>query len=161
MAKLMKEFIQRGLEFIVVLTMLFGVLPASAGGPAELPLVRVQLHWMHQAQFAGLYVANALGYYEREGIRVELVPGGPGVEPLEALAQSRVDVAIGWLSGALDAREKGRDVVNIAQLFKRPATILVCRRDAGIRRPADVRGKRIGVWNLGDQYEVAFWLRQN
>ncbi len=157
----MRLFMQRGLGFIMVLTMLFGALSTGVGGQAEPPLVRVQLHWMHQAQFAGLYVADALGFYEREGIRVEFVPGGPGVEPLAALAQGRADVAIGWLSRALEARENGADVVNIAQLFKRSAITLVCRRDAGIRQPTDVRGKRIGVWNLGDQYEVAFWLRHS
>jgi len=54
----MRKFIQRGVEFIAVLNMLFGVLPASAGEQAGLLLVRVQLHWMHQAQFAGLYVGN-------------------------------------------------------------------------------------------------------
>ena len=154
-----RSFLRGGLT--VALMALVAALPAGAGAQTERPLVRVQLHWLHQAQFAGLYVADALGFYEREGIQVEFAPGGPDVEPLAVLEQGRADVAIGWLSGAMEAREKGADVVNIAQLFKRPATTLVCRRDAGIRRPADVKGKRIGVWNLGDQYDVAFWLRHN
>jgi ABC-type nitrate/sulfonate/bicarbonate transport system substrate-binding protein/uncharacterized membrane protein YeiH len=135
---------------------------ASTAAPAqELPTVQLQLHWQHQAQFAGFYVARELGFYEREGIYVELVPGGPYVEPLSALALGAGDVAIGWLSGALATRQAGADIVNIAQIFKQPAAALVCWKAAGIRRPIDVKGKKIGVWNLGDQYNVTYWLRKN
>ncbi|WP_374444798.1 ABC transporter substrate-binding protein [Stella sp.] len=133
-----------------------------ADGPPQ-PL-RVQLQWFHQAQFAGFYVAEALGFYDQAGLDVELreggVPpaGGPAVQPLEALLRGEADVALAWLTNALAARRDGADVVNIAQIFRRPGTALLCRRSAGIRRPADIAGRRIGVWNLGDQHEVEFWL---
>jgi NitT/TauT family transport system substrate-binding protein len=129
--------------------------------------VRVQLQWFHQAQFAGLYVADALGFYEREGIAVDFIQGGTMIEgvdainPLTVLSLGGADVAIAWLSNALTHRRNGGDIVNIAQVFRRPATALVCWRDAGIRSPAELRGRTIGVWNVGDQYQVAEWLRQH
>jgi ABC-type nitrate/sulfonate/bicarbonate transport system substrate-binding protein len=107
-----------------------------------------------------------LGFYEREGIDVEFLEGGVSadggvINPLAVLARGDADVAIAWLSTALIARRGGSDLVNIAQIFRRPATWLVCRRDAGIQRAADIRGRSIGVWNVGDQYDVAFWRRVN
>lgn len=143
------------------------LLPAmGASAQPEMPVVRLQLQWSHQAQFAGFYVAEALGFYEREGIAVDFIPGGapfpggPVTDPLQVLALGGADVAVAWMSNALAARGTDADVINIAQIFRQPGAALLCRRDAGIRRPADIKGKRIGVWNIGDEQDVGFWLRR-
>src|SRR5262245_6691235 len=68
------------------------VRPDAGRAHSELPVVRLQLQWVHQAQFAGYYVAHALGFYEREGIAIEFIqggppiPGAPAVDPLQMLA---------------------------------------------------------------------------
>jgi uncharacterized membrane protein YeiH/ABC-type nitrate/sulfonate/bicarbonate transport system substrate-binding protein len=121
----------------------------------------MQLHWTHQAQFAGYYVAEQLGFYKGEGIDIELAPGGLYVEPMTVLGIGATDVAIGWISGAIDARHGGADVVNIAQVFKRASIRLVCWRAAGITHTSDIKGKTIGVWNIGDEYNVLSWLRRH
>lgn len=133
------------------------------GGPlaaADSPdRIRVQLLWHHQAQFAGFYVAQAKGFYERAGVAVELIEGGPGINTLDELAQGRVDVALSWLPQAVAARQRGQDAVNVAQIFREPGTAIVCRRDLGVRNLTDIAGKTIGVWNVGDELNVRFWLR--
>ena len=131
--------------------------PAAATGQGPL---RLQLMWLPQAQFAGAYVAQERGLFAAEGLRVELLPGGPGIFPLNQLVEGKADVAMGWLSDALQLRSKGADIVNVAQLLQRPATMLVCRQKAGIRNARDLKGKRIGSWFLGDQFDVGHWLRQ-
>jgi uncharacterized membrane protein YeiH/ABC-type nitrate/sulfonate/bicarbonate transport system substrate-binding protein len=154
----------------LVLAALAALFMAAWAGPvraaSDLPTVRFQLRWFHQAQFVGFYVAAEQGYYEREGIKVELIPvgaraDGTSIEPLQTLADGSADVAIGWLAAALLARRAGNDAVNIAQIMRKPATTLLCRRDMGIRSLGDVRGREIGVWNVGDQYNVAYWLRRH
>jgi NitT/TauT family transport system substrate-binding protein len=149
---------------------LFAVPPgparAAPDAASDLPTVKFQLRWFHQAQFVGFYVADEQGYYEREGIKVELIPGGIGpdgtaVNTVKALTDGTADVAIAWLGEALLERRAGSDVTNIAQIFRKPATTLLCRRDAGIRSLRDLRGQQVGVWNIGDQYNVAYWLRLN
>ena len=144
----------------------FAVLSGPARAGADQPTIRFQLQWFHQAQFAGFYVAAEQGYYEREGINVELIPGGirpdgTTIDPLQALADGTADLANVGLAAALLARRAGNDAVNIAQVFRKPATTLLCRRDGGIRSLRDLRGQKIGVWNIGDQYNVAYWLRLN
>jgi NitT/TauT family transport system substrate-binding protein len=139
---------------------------AAPETPADLPTIKLQLRWFHQAQFVGFYVADEQGYYEREGIRVELLPGGVGpdgttVDSIRSLMDGTADLAIAWLGEALLERRAGGDVTHIAQIFRKPATTLLCRRDAGIGSLRDLRGQQIGVWNIGDQYNVAYWLRLN
>jgi NitT/TauT family transport system substrate-binding protein len=132
---------------------------AADRGSSDQPL-RLQLRWLPQAQFAGAYVAKELDLFAEQGIAVTLQPGGPDIDPLDRLLQGETDVAIGWTSDALRRRQNGADLVNVAQLLQRAGTTLVCREDAGIRRAADVRGKRIGTWFLGDQFDVGHWLSQ-
>lgn len=133
------------------------LLPAAAN--SDRPL-RLQLMWLPQAQFAGAYVAQERGFFAAEGLKVELIEGGPGIFPLNQLIEGKADVAMGWLSDALQLRSKGSDIVNVAQLLQRPATMLVCRQQAGVRKASDLKGKRIGSWFLGDQFDVGHWLRQ-
>jgi uncharacterized membrane protein YeiH/ABC-type nitrate/sulfonate/bicarbonate transport system substrate-binding protein len=126
---------------------------------SQLTPLRLQLHWSHQAQFSGFYMAREMGFFEQEGSAVELQEGGAGIAPLERLARGETDVAVGWLPDALLLRQQGVDIVNVAQLLQRPGLMLACRKDAGVRQPADVRGKRIGSWWRGDELAVAHWLR--
>jgi NitT/TauT family transport system substrate-binding protein len=132
------------------------IAPSAAQGDAR---IRLQLMWQHQAQFAGIYAAVQKGFYERERLRVELIEGGPGINPVDVLAKGKADVALAWLPSAIDARVHGRDVVNIAQIFQKPGMSIVCRRDAGIHGVSDIAGKTFGVWNVGDELDVRYWLR--
>src|SRR6056297_1142718 len=45
----------------------------------ELDTMKVQMKWLPQSQFMGYYVAEAKGYYEEEGIDIELLPGGADI----------------------------------------------------------------------------------
>ena len=54
----------------------------------------------------------------------------------------------------LEAREAGSDLVNIAQIFQRSGTLSVAWADSGISAPADYAGKRVGVWDFGNEFEV-------
>ena len=133
---------------------------SDSASTSALDPIRVKLMWYHQAQFAGFYVADAKGFYEREGLDVEWLEGGSGIHPLTALETDEADVALNWLPGVIEARKRGVDLVNIGQIFQKSGTMIVCRRDAGVRRPDDVAGKQIGVWNVGDELNLRFWLSQ-
>ena len=117
--------------------------PGSAGA---LTKVSLQLQWVHQAQFAGFYLAQDLGLYRKAGLEVDIRPGGPGIEPLSQLATLRCDFALSWLSQALVMRSKGVDLVNLAQLVQRSALTLVVFNDSGIRNIKDLDGRTVGLW---------------
>jgi len=118
----------------------------------------LQLKWVTQAQFAGYYVALEKGFYEAEGLDVTIKPGGPDIAPAQIIAGGGADVVIDWMPSALASREKGVNLVNIAQPFKRSGMMLTCRKDSGISSPADFPGKTLGVWFYGNEYPFLSWM---
>jgi NitT/TauT family transport system substrate-binding protein len=126
---------------------------ARAADPLSL-----QLKWVAQAQFAGYYVAAAKGYYKAAGLDVTIKPGGPDINPSQVIAGGGADVVVDWMPSALAAREKGVKLVNIAQVFQSSGMELSCRKDSGIRAPADFKGKTLGVWFSGNEYPFLAWM---
>ncbi len=120
--------------------------------------VALQLKWVTQAQFAGYYVALDKGFYEEEGLNVTIKPGGPDVAPAQVIAGGGADVVLDWMPSALASREKGLDLVNIAQPFKSSGMMLTCRKDSGITSPEDFKGKTLGVWFGGNEYPFLSWM---
>jgi NitT/TauT family transport system substrate-binding protein len=120
--------------------------------------VTLQLKWVTQAQFAGYLVAKDKGYYKDEGLDVTIKDGGPNISPEQVLAGGGADIAVDWLPAALAAREKGAAMVNIAQPFKHSGLELTCRADTGIKTPADLKGRTLGVWFYGNEYPFLNWM---
>ena len=120
----------------------------------------LQLKWVTQAQFAGYFVAADQGFYDAEGLDVTIKPGGPDISPVQVIAGGGADVVIDWMPSALASRERGVNLVNIAQPFKSSGMMLTCRKDTGIKSPADFKGKTLGVWFYGNEYPFLSWMSQ-
>jgi len=127
----------------------------SAYASEELTL---QLKWVTQAQFAGYYVALENGFYEDEGLEVNIKPGGPDIAPTQVIAGGGADVVIEWMPAALAARERGLPLVNIAQPFASSGMMLTCREDTGVKSPEDFAGRTLGVWFFGNEYPFLSWM---
>ena len=54
----------------------------------------------------------------------------------------------------LEAREQGSDLVDIAQVFQRSGTLSVSWVKSAITDPCQFAGKKIGVWDFGNEFEV-------
>jgi len=116
--------------------------------------VKLQLQWFIQAQFAGYFAAQDQGFYEAQCLDVTIVEGGVDIVPQTELASGNVDFAISWVSKALASREAGADIVNIAQVFQRSGTLQVSFKDKNITKPEDFKGKKIGNWGFGNEFEI-------
>ncbi len=145
------------------LTLAGAALLASGGmalADAHANTVNLQLQWVTQAQFAGYYVALENGYYDEEGLTVNISPGGPDIAPPQVLAGGGADVMLNWMPSALAARESGLPVVNIAQPFVRSGLMLTCWADSGIVEPADLTGHTVAHWFFGNEYPFLSWMSQ-
>ncbi len=116
--------------------------------------VKLQLQWVTQAQFAGYFAAVDQGFFSDAGLDVEIVEGGVDIPPQKTLASGAVDFAISWVPKALAEREAGAQVTDIAQVFQRSGTLQVSFKDKGITSAADFKGKNIGNWGFGNEYEI-------
>ncbi len=130
----------------------------SAGARSEAPgptPVRLQLQWYPQAQFAGYFAAIEQGYYAAANLDVQWLTGGPAIAPqTTGSAPDGPEFTVAWQPKVLQAREAGSQLVNIAQVFQRSGTLSVSWKDSDITTPADFRGKKVGVWDLGNEFEV-------
>src|SRR5688572_6650927 len=93
---------------------------APSDGPVETAQVSLQLQWEPQAQFAGYFAADAEGYYEEEGLQVEMLPAGAEIFPhVVGSEENGPDFTISWVPKVLEVRANGAsDLVNIAQIFQ-------------------------------------------
>ncbi|MET0713484.1 MAG: ABC transporter substrate-binding protein [Mycetocola sp.] len=130
---------------------------SSNGGDTEsgeLTPVKLQLQWFAQAQFAGYYAALDQGYYEDEGLDVEILEGGADIVPQDVLAAGDADYAISWVPKVLGSIEQGANITNVAQIFERSATTQISFKDKNITSPADLAGKNVGSWGYGNEWEL-------
>jgi NitT/TauT family transport system substrate-binding protein len=116
--------------------------------------VKLQLQWFTQAQFAGYYAAQDQGFYEAMCLDVTILEGAVDIAPHVVLANGEADFAISWVSKALAGREGGANIVDIAQIFQRSGTLQVSFKDKNITSPADFKGKNIGNWGFGNEFEI-------
>jgi NitT/TauT family transport system substrate-binding protein len=130
-----------------------GAAPSSAAGGALTP-VKLQLQWVTQGQFAGYFAAVDQGFYRKRGLDVQILEGGVDIVPQTVLAQGNADFAIAWVPKALASREQGAGITDVAQVFQRSGTYQVSFANKNITAPAALRGKKVGNWGFGNEFEL-------
>src|SRR5258706_6705563 len=140
----------------LVAIVLFAAVPAGSqtAKAADLVKVNLQLKWVDQAQFAGFYAAVDQGFYKAQGLDVTLLPGGPDVTPEQVVAGGSAEFGIDWLPSLLATREQGLNLVNVAQVYTRSGMREISFVDKNIKKAADLKGKKVGVWLRGNQFEL-------
>ena len=107
--------------------------------------VTVQLKWVHQAQFAGFYVAQENGYYAEENLSVTLVEGGPNIDLVEQVTSGAADFGVDAPEQLLRAAGQGQTVKAIAAIYRENPLVFIAMAGAGIRRPQDIPGHSIAI----------------
>ena len=139
---------------------------ASATGStpaASATKVSLQLQWYPQAQFAGYFAAMEQGYYQAENIDLDIINGSATIAPQTVgSASTGPEFIIAWVPKVLQAREVAgaEQLVDIAQIFQRSGTLAVSWKSSNITKPEDFKGKKIGLWDLGNELEVTAGARK-
>jgi NitT/TauT family transport system substrate-binding protein len=127
---------------------------SSGAATGKLTKVKLQLQWFTQAQFAGYFAAVDQGYYKDAGLDVQILEGGTDIVPQTQLAQGHADYAIAWVPKALQSREQGAGITDVAQVFQRSGTLQVSFKDKNITTAANLKGKKVGNWGFGNEFEL-------
>jgi NitT/TauT family transport system substrate-binding protein len=127
---------------------------SASPSSAKLTKITLQLKWVPQAQFAGYYAASLKGFYKAQGLDVTLKNGGPDIIPEQVVASGQAQFGVDWLPSLLAARDKGTQLVNVAQVFARSGMTQLTWKSSGITSIAKMKGKKVANWLGGNQYEL-------
>jgi NitT/TauT family transport system substrate-binding protein len=127
--------------------------PAGAPGPTA---IRFATDWRAEAEQGGFYEALANGEYEKRGLKVTIVPGGPGVNVPQLVASGAVEMGVGSNSFiVMNLAAERVPVKAVAAFMQKDPQVLMAHPDAGIKSLADMKGHPI---LLSDASVTAFWV---
>ena len=130
-------------RLLILAAALAALLLAACGGDEELRPVTLMLNWTPNNHHAGIYAAQANGWYEEEGIDLTIIePAAAGADAV--VASGSAQFGISQAESLLPARLGGADVVAIAALLYYNDSSLMALADEGITRPKDFEGKTYG-----------------
>ncbi len=98
-----------------------------------------------------LTIASQLGYFEAEGLEVNVVDFSGGAQVIQAVAGGSADVGSGAFEHAITMQARGHGLRAFVVEGRAPQTVLAAstRTLRGYRTLADLKGRRIGVTALG------------
>ncbi len=118
-------------------------------------------NWLAEAEHGGYYQAVADGTYEKYGLDVTIVQGGPQ-SPNEALLISgKVDFYMGGIFSVYDDVKQGIPAINVAAIFQKDPQVIIAHPDAGIETFADL-AKASTIFMGNDGFTTYFvWMKAN
>ena len=127
--------------------------PATA---QELTKVRFVTDWKAQAEHGGFYQAKAKGIYEKYGLDVEIIQGGPSVNVPLLLGSGQAEFGIGSNSFIpLNMIAAEVPAVAVAAIFGKDPQVLITHPRDDIKKIGDMRGKPIMI---SDAATGAYWI---
>ncbi|ANP49956.1 NitT/TauT family transport system substrate-binding protein [Streptomyces griseochromogenes] len=113
--------------------------------------VKIMVGGLDKVIYLPAMLTQRLGYFDAEGLDVELLSEPAGVQAETALVSGQVQGAVGFYDHTLDLQTKGKSVESVVQFSHAPGEVeVVSRKAAGdITSPEDFKGKKLGVTGLG------------
>lgn len=102
--------------------------------------------WTAQAQFAGYYVAQEMGFYYKAGLDVEIVHPSVTQTAISRIRSNDSQATTLQLTQAMEIVNDGIPLVNILQTSMNNAMVIVSRRGTD---PLRQYGAKVGIWNAG------------
>ncbi len=116
----------------LALWMAAGVWAVTAWAAAPPEKLRLQLNWLPEPEFGGIYAAREGGHFAAHGLEVEILKGGPDVPAVQMAAAGRVELAVAAADEVVALRAKGAKVVAVFATYQTSPQALMVRADRGV-----------------------------
>ena len=146
---------KRLLSILLVMVMAFSLAACGGSGTSEegsegeLTEITFVLDWTPNTNHTGLYVAQADGYFEEAGLKVEIVqPPEGGAELL--VGSGEAEFAVSFQDSMMPAiiGENAIPIEAVAALIQHNTSGIISRAGEGMDRPAGMEGKKYATWDL-------------
>ena len=137
-----KNLIWSGLALLAVSSLALGA--CSSKSQEEAKTIDFILDWTPNTNHTGLYVALEKGYFEEEGVKVDIkLPSEDSSSDL--VINGKAPFAIYFQDSMAKKLEKGADITAVAALVENNTSGIISAGDAGILSPKDLVGKKYGT----------------
>lgn len=122
--------------------------PTDAQGK---PIVKIMVGGLDKQIYLPAMLAQKLGYYQQQGLDVQLSDEPAGVDAEDEMISGQIDGVVGFYDHNLDLQGKGKQTESVVQLLQVPGEVELCRSDVAdqIHSPTDWKGRKLGITDLG------------
>lgn len=116
----------------------------SAGSSDGLDRITLTLDWYPNADHAGIYAAQAEGFFEEAGLEVELQQPSDPAAVLQLVAAGQSEFGVSYENEVTNAAARDVPVQSVMAIMQEPLNSIMSLRESGITSPEDLAGKRVG-----------------
>lgn len=127
----------------------------KSGDPVDVTMV---LNWFPEAEHGGFYAALVEGYYEEEGIRMRIIPGGIDVPVAPQVASGQVTFGVTNADDLVFARARGAEVVAVMAPLQISPRVIIVHEESGMKSLGDLRNMTLAMSPKG---AFAQYIRKN
>lgn len=110
--------------------------------------VQFVLDWTPNTNHTGVYVADALGYYAEEGLKLNIVqPPEDGAEALVASGKADFGVSFQDVLAATFSNDNPLPITAICAIINHNTSGILSAKDKNITRPKDMEGHNYATWD--------------
>ncbi|WP_330307761.1 MULTISPECIES: ABC transporter substrate-binding protein [unclassified Streptomyces] len=123
----------------------------SNGGGGKGEHVKIMVGGLDKVIYLPAMLTQRLGYFNDEGLDVQLLSEPAGVQAETALVSGQVQGAVGFYDHTLDLQTKGKSVESVVQFSQAPGEVEIVskKRADDITSPKDFKGRKLGITGLG------------
>lgn len=133
---------------LLTLLLLFSLTACGGKGGEELTEIVLCLDWTPNTNHTGFYAADALGYYEKEGIKIKIVqPPEDGAEIMTASGQAQFGISFQDSLASAFALDEPLEITAVAAVLQHNTSGIISRKGEGMDTPEGLEGKRYSTWN--------------
>ena len=117
----------------------------SADTPKELQKMNFQLNWKVMGDHAPYFVALKKGWFEEEGLDVNIIIGQGSAYTVQALDTGKAEMGISDAPVPIKLRAEGAKVKIVGIIFDKHPNSMYFWKDSGITKPSDIAGRTVAV----------------
>lgn len=124
--------------------------------------VKLVLNWFPKSQHGGVYAADEQGIFVKNGLEVEIEPGGPQVSAIQIIASGNAQFGLAHADQIVIARNQGIELVTLAATMQNSPAALMTHEGVVIDEFEDMNGRTayiqpgIPYWDyLSSKYDLS------
>ncbi|HUH40087.1 MAG TPA: ABC transporter substrate-binding protein [Castellaniella sp.] len=140
---MIRNLLKAGLGLALTAAML-GAAPAQAQDKSKTD-VTLMLNWYLYSEHAPFFLGKKLGYYDEEGINLDIQEGRGSAVTAQAVAAKSVNFGYIDVTTMIKAAAKGAPLVSTGVLFQLSPMSVMGFEEKGIKTPQQIIGKTVAV----------------